>query len=256
MWGRINLTTRELTERNTPDSRGKPTAPFFLGRGLGTDSGETPKDEGVSVPYKKNKNSKTQNLFKNKNLEITKSDITIINEVLAGSKSAFKMLYQRYARNHMLTCLRYVKNKSDAEDLLQEAYIKIYRDLKQFDSKKAKFGTWSNRIVINTCLMKLRKKNGLGNFEDIADSSNMVKVEALAIDDLSLQELTKLIMELPNGYRTVFNLFVIDGFSHQEIAEKLGVSVNTSKTQLWKAKKELQTKIKLRDISLRNNYAK
>ncbi len=177
-------------------------------------------------------------------MKTAKSDIEIIDEILAGSKSAFKLLYERYSRNHFLTCIRYVKNRTDAEDMLQESYIKIFKDLKQFDAKKANFSTWSNRVVINTCLMKLRKKNVLKDFENFMDRGNDIKIESSAIDNLSLQELTNVILQLPKGYRTVFNLFVIDGFSHKEIAEKLDISENTSKTQLSKARKNLQKILK------------
>jgi len=173
-------------------------------------------------------------------LETSKSDIEIIEEILSGGKSAFKLLYSRHSRNHFLTCIRYVKNRADAEDMLQESYIKIFRDLRQFNAEKANFRTWSNKVVINTCLMKLRKKNILVDYESFVEHGKNVKIQASAIDNLSLQELTNLILKLPKGYRTVFNLFVIDGFSHKEIAEKLDITINTSKTQLMKAKKNLQ----------------
>jgi len=88
--------------------------------------------------------------------------------------------------------------------------------------------------------MKLRKKNILVDYESFVEHGKNVKIQTSAIDNLSLQELTNLILKLPKVYRTVFNLFVIDGFSHKEIAEKLDISVNTSKTQLMKAKKNLQ----------------
>ncbi len=186
----------------------------------------------------------------------SKSDIDIINDVLAGSKEDFRLLYDRYSRNHLLTCLRYVSNRSDAEDMLQESYIKIYRDLKQFDPNRAKYITWSNRIVINTCLMKLRKRNIFTSLKNLIGTKNEVKIRATAIDELSLQDLTNLIAQLPKGYRTVFNMFVIDGFSHQEIAQELNISVSTSKTQLRKAKKALQNHLKPKDISVLVNYAK
>jgi len=147
-------------------------------------------------------------------LQTKKTDIEVIKAILSGSKVAFRELYNRYARNHLLTCLRYVKNKIDAEDVLQEAYILIYRDLKKYDASKSKYITWSNRVVINTCLMHLRKHN-IFKFSD----------------------------DIPKGYRTVFNMFVIDGYSHAEIAEMLNFSVSTSKTQLLKARKMLQKNI-------------
>lgn len=188
-------------------------------------------------------------------MEINRSDIELINDILSGSKVAFKILYKRYVRNHMLTCLRYVKNKSDAEDILQESYIKIFKDLKQYNPQKAKYSTWSNKVVINTCLMKIRKKNIFKDFKDIIEEGAEMGIESNAINQLSLQELTKIILELPKGYRTVFNMFVIDGFSHKEIAEKLNISESTSKSQLMKAKITLQKKLNPKDSSQSRKYA-
>lgn len=176
-------------------------------------------------------------------------DIKLIKEVLRGKTSSFKVLYERYSKSHLLICLRYMKNRSDAEDLLQESYIKIYRDLKQFDSSKAKYKTWTDKIVVNTCLMKLRKKNIFHDIENIVDFSQSLSINQHAIDNLNLQEITNLILQLPKGYRTVFNLYIIDGYKHHEIADLLGISVNTSKSQLMKAKKSLQDLILSRESS-------
>ena len=182
------------------------------------------------------------------------TDITLIHEILKGSKIAFRDLYNRHAKGHMLTCLRYVKNRAEAEDVLQESYIKIYKDLDKYDVQKAQFSTWSNRVVINTCLMNLRKKNVLKDSDNIIDISSKLTVKADALDNLSLQDLTSLITQLPKGYRTVFNMYVIDGFKHPEIAEILKISVSTSKTQLMKAKQMLQEMIIAQDYSQSFNY--
>ena len=182
------------------------------------------------------------------------TDIKLIHEILGGSRSAFKDLYKRYAKGHMLTCLRYIKNRSEAEDVLQESYIKIFKDLDKYDSTKSQFTTWSNRVVINTCLMNLRKNNVLRDFDNIIDISGKLTVDADAVDNLSLQDLTGFITQLPKGYRTVFNMYVIDGYKHPEIAEHLGVSVSTSKTQLMKAKQMLQGMITSHDYSQSMNY--
>jgi len=154
----------------------------------------------------------------------------------------------------MLTCLRYVRNRAEAEDVLQESYIKIFKELRTYDSNKAQFSTWSNRVVINTCLMHLRKKNVLRDFDNIIDFSSKLTVDANAVDRLSLQDLTNFITQLPKGYRTVFNMYVIDGFKHPEIAEQLNIAVSTSKTQLMKARKMLQGMITSHDYSLSMNY--
>lgn len=179
----------------------------------------------------------------NQAVQIKKTDIEVIRAVLAGSKVAFRELYNRYAKNHLLTCLRYVKNKIDAEDVLQEAYILIYRDLKQYDASKSKYVTWSNKVVINTCLMHLRKKNIFKFSEDITEMTYQIPIRQNALSQLGLKELTHQITLLPKGYSTVFNMFVIDGYSHKEIADILNISVSTSKTQLLKARKMLQKNI-------------
>ena len=182
------------------------------------------------------------------------TDTNLINGILKGSKSAFRELYNRHSKGHMLTCLRYVKNRADAEDVLQESYIKIYKDLDKYDPSMSQFNTWSNRVVINTCLMNLRKKNVFRDFDNIIDISSKLTVDADAVDNLSLQDLTNLITQLPKGYRTVFNMYVIDGYKHHEIAEHLKTSVSTSKTQLMKAKQMLQGMITSNDYSQSMNY--
>lgn len=183
------------------------------------------------------------------------NDILIINQILNGDKHAFKVLYKRYARFYLLTALRYVKSKADAEDMLQEACIKIYRDLYQFDPDKSSFINWSKRIVINTCLINLRKKSVFNGVENVFEIGNTLAVDSIALEKLKLEDLTRLILTLPKGYRTVFNMYVIDGYTHNEIADSLGISVSTSKTQLMKAKKYLQLKIAEKDNALKENYA-
>lgn len=155
----------------------------------------------------------------------------------------------------MLTCLRYCKNREEAKDLVQESFITIFRSLHQYDQNKAQFSTWSNRVVVNVCLQHVRKKNILNDSEDIIDIGQNLKIDSTAIDHLNLKDLTKLILNLPNGYRTVFNMYVIDGFTHKEIAETLGVSISTSKSQLMKARKMLQIFLKKTDYLLKGNYA-
>ncbi len=165
----------------------------------------------------------------------------LIQQVLDGQKKAASELYEAYKRPLFVVCLRYASDRSRAQDYLQEAFISIFKNLKQFDSSKGAFESWAKRVTINTCLMDLRK-----NTLYAVNISEAVQVESDmedALSSMSLKEMLELIQQLPEGYKTVFNMYVIDGFSHREIAEKLGVSINTSKTQLMKARLLLQKKI-------------
>lgn len=168
-------------------------------------------------------------------------DIQLIQSALKGNQQAFQQLYHRYKRDLFMVCLRYAKDKSTAQDYLQEAFINVFKNLHQFDKTKGVFVAWAKRITINICLMDLRKQSlysvGIAAAEFI--ESDTVDV----LSQLSLKDMLKMIQELPQGYKTVFNMYVIDGFSHREIAAELGVSISTSKSQLRKAKNLLQKKI-------------
>lgn len=185
-------------------------------------------------------------------LNNTASDTTIITKILEGDKASFRTLYDRHNRSFLLICLRYFKNRADSEDMMQESFLKIYKQLKQFDPERGKFVYWAKRIVINTCLEKLRKKNVLKDFDNIFDIGINLNIPANALESLSLQELTQVIQQLPKGYRTIFNLYVIDGYNHREIGEMLDISESTSKTQLMKARKFLQKNIDRSSFNLQS----
>jgi len=175
------------------------------------------------------------------NVRNEKRNIKLIQRTLKGDQEAFKLLYDQHKRNLFLICLRYSRNRADAEDLMQDAFIQIFRKLSKFDSDKGLFESWSSRVTINVCLQKLRKSSLYA-----VNISEVVQIEDNtpdAISQLSMQELVEMIQSLPQGYQTIFNLYVIDGFAHKEIAEQLGISESTSKTQLMKARNLLQKKI-------------
>lgn len=164
----------------------------------------------------------------------------LIKRVLEGDKSAFKNLYAVHQKFHFLTCRRYIQSAEDAKDVLQEAYIEIYRSLSRYDQSKSSYKTWSNRIVINRCLMHIRKFHNSMFLLNVVDLIKGPSIKPTVETNLNLEDLTKLIATLPVGYRTVFNMFVVDGYSHKEIADQLNISINTSKSQLSKAKKALR----------------
>jgi len=190
-----------------------------------------------------------------KKLSIKISDSDIIQRIMNGDKAAFRLLYERYCKLFLLICRRYFKTRQDAEDMLQESFVSIYKDLKQFDTSRGKFIHWGKRVVINTCLQKLRKKTVLDDFDDIDTKGYDIGIYPEVINKLSLEELTKIIHKLPPGRKLIFNLYVIDGFTHKEISEQLGISVSTSKTQLMKAKKLLKSDIQNSHFLNNGNYA-
>ncbi len=142
-----------------------------------------------------------------------------------------------------MVCLRYAHCKPDADDMLQEGLISIFRDLKQFDVRKGSFGAWSNRVLVNAILQYLRKWKKLKLNDDFQEMSQILIEDEDVFSTMSAKELTLLIQQLPTGYRIVFNLYVIEGYKHREIAELLNISENTSKTQLLKAKKMLRVRL-------------
>lgn len=151
------------------------------------------------------------------------------------------MLFEAYARKMMSVCLRYVANHHDAEDILQEAFIKVYAHLHQFKFEGS-FEGWLRRIVVNTALKTLQKKKI--HFAEVTESTtSAINTEASAPAALEAAQLMKLLHHLPDGYRIVFNLYVIEGYDHEEIAQMLNIQTSTSRSQLVKARKMLQQQI-------------
>lgn len=130
-----------------------------------------------------------------------------------------------------------------AEDIMQEGMINIYRNLATYNKEKAAFSTWSTRVIINAALSYLKKNawsEALENLDMVYDAHDRTET---IYDKLSAQELTQLVQQLPTGYRVIFNLYVIEGFTHREIAEQLNINEGTSKSQLSKARRELRKKL-------------
>ena len=163
----------------------------------------------------------------------------LIKEAKQGSTAAQKYLFDQWAEKMQMVCRRYVKNPEDAEELLLDGFYKFFKKIKSFNYKSdAALYMWLKRIMINECLMFLRKKNV---FNIVTETSpEEIHLQEDALDKLSASEIFNLVVRLPVGYRTVFNLHVIEGMVHSEIAEKLGIAEGTSKSQLSKAKILLQ----------------
>jgi RNA polymerase sigma factor (sigma-70 family) len=152
-----------------------------------------------------------------------------------------RTLFDRYAGKMMGVCLRYANDGMEAEDMLQDAFIKVFQYIGQFKFEGA-FEGWIRRIVVNTAIRHLEKKKL--HFKDIDENSqNAPQIDAQAYTHLGEADLMRLISELPDGYRLVFNLNAIEGYSHEEIAVMLNIQPGTSRSQLVKARKMLQHQI-------------
>lgn len=167
----------------------------------------------------------------------------IISRCKQKDRRAQNMLFNSYAPLFKSICLRYMKNEVDAEDALIKGFYKIFKNLHSFKGEGSLEG-WMKRIVVNECLMLLRKNHNINMMVAIDDASVMNSLKVDFVDNLTYEEVLALLDELPVGYRTVFNMYVIEGYKHREIGEKLGISINTSKSQLILAKKKLQQLVK------------
>jgi len=159
----------------------------------------------------------------------------LIKRCLRQERAAQRQLYEKYRVPLFRLCLRYTNDRFEADDLFQEGFIKIFADLHQYRGEGA-LGGWMRRIMINVILQHFRKKKKNPTSVGLEKITELPSPEDEVNSDLNAKALVKMIQKLPQGYRTVFNLFVIEGYSHAEIAKKLNVSVNTSKSQLSKAK--------------------
>lgn len=165
----------------------------------------------------------------------------LIRGCIRQESSCQRVLFEKHAGKMMGVCMRYSQDNMEAEDMMQDAFIKVFQYIAQFKFEGS-FEGWIRRIVVNTCIRHLERKKM--TFKDIEDHHpNMPQVEANAFTHLGEADLMKLISALPEGYRMVFNLSVIEGYSHDEIAEMLHIQAGTSRSQLVKARKMLQSQI-------------
>lgn len=175
----------------------------------------------------------------------------LIEEAKQGKAAAQEALFRWQADGMWLVCRRYVKNKEDAEEAMLDGWYKCFGALPSFTYQcEAALVAWIKKIMINECLMLLRKKNAFILLSEA--ETEEIELEEEALSKLSAKEILELILRLPVGYRTVFNLYEMEGMGHKEIAALLGIAEGTSKSQLSKAKALLQ-----RNLSQHgNDYAK
>lgn len=159
-----------------------------------------------------------------------------------GKRQAQKELYDIYSRKMMGVCLRYVNDRETARDLLQDGFVKVFTCIDSY-SEAGVFAGWVRKIFVNCALEYLRKSDVLREAADLDNAPELVQPDSSAVSDMSAEELMNLVNELPVGFRTVFNLFAIEGYSHKEISDMLNITESTSRSQFTRAKQLLQRKI-------------
>lgn len=166
----------------------------------------------------------------------------LIDQCLKNDRNAQFAFYEKYSKKVYGICMRYAKNATDAEDILQEGFIKVFRYLDDYSGKGSIEG-WMRRIMITTALNYYKKKNLMNKEVDPEATKITLPNDYEVLSNMTHNEILVLIRELPCGYQTVFNLNTIEGYSHKEISEIMNISVNTSKSQLSRAKHSLRKKI-------------
>ena len=168
-------------------------------------------------------------------------------QLIAGCKEgkpwAQKEIFERYSGVMLSVCVRYVTDRETARDILQDGFIKLYTKIDTF-SGSGSFSGWIRRIFVTTSLEYLRQNDALKLRASIEEYGNSIPDnDATILDKISADDLMECIAKLPDGYRTVFNLYAIEGYSHPEIAEMLGINESTSRSQFMRARKILQTNV-------------
>jgi len=168
-------------------------------------------------------------------------------QLIAGCKEgkprAQKELFEQYASAMLSVCIRYVNDRETAQDLLQEGFIKLYTKIDTY-SGNGSFDGWVRRIFVTTSLEYLRQNNALKRSLSIEEYSHLITDHYMDVmDKLSADDLMDCISKLPDGYRTVFNMYAIEGYSHSEIAEQLEISESTSRSQFMRARNILQQNV-------------
>jgi RNA polymerase sigma factor (sigma-70 family) len=168
------------------------------------------------------------------------SDEQLVKKCLEKDPLAQKQLFDSFSRKMMGVCLRYTKDAEEAQDVLQIGFVKVFEKLHLFNNEGSLEG-WIRKVLVNCALDQIRKNK---KFDDNVDLSKvdfqMASENENVLEHLSANDLLKIIQEMPTGFRTVFNLYAIEGYTHQEIADQLNISINTSKSQYSRARVYLQ----------------
>ncbi len=164
----------------------------------------------------------------------------LIDGCCKGKRACQQLLYGQFSKRMMAVCLRYSKSVQEAEDVLQEGFIKVFQHIGSF-RKQARLETWITRIMVNTALNMHRKKLYLFPMVDVANADIHEPVEN--IDSLQFEQLLDMIQALPQGCQLIFNMYAVEGYTHQEIASLLGITEGTSKSQYARAKELLRKQL-------------
>ncbi len=169
-------------------------------------------------------------------------DSVLVEKCIKGDQQAQRVLFEKYARKMLGVCLRYSNSTPQAEDVLQEGFIKVFSKLEMY--KGGSLEGWIRKIMVNSSLDKIRKEKKRQGDISVEKVGFKLEENSFILESLEAEDLLKLIASMPAGYKTVFNMFAIEGFSHKEIAQELNISENTSKSQYSRAKTYLQSKMK------------
>lgn len=170
-------------------------------------------------------------------------DQHLIDSCKRGDRASQKVLYDSLAPKMFSICIRYIGDRTAAQDVLQDGFVTLFSKLDSFKGEGS-FEGWARKIFVTTALMELRKKDALKMSEEL-EVVRGVKAETVGqLENISYRELMSLVTSLPPGFRTVFNLYAIEGYSHKEISQMLEITETTSRTQLRRARLWLQDKIK------------
>ena len=171
-------------------------------------------------------------------------DATLVKECVKGNAKAQHMLFERFSRKMLGVCLRYSKKLEEAEDVLQDGFIKVFSNLKDFTNEGSLEG-WIRRIMVNTALDAIRKNTKFLKDISIDVVDFQIGNNDYTIEKMNAEDLLSLKNSMPEGYKVVFNMYAIEGYKHNDIATTLGISESTSKSQYLRAKAYLRAKLEL-----------
>lgn len=166
----------------------------------------------------------------------------LVKKCIDGDPRAQRELFEKFAPKMLSVCLRYARNTEQAEDVLQDGFVKVFIKLDKYKGEGSLEG-WIRRVMVNTSLDQIRKNIKFQDNMVLEDVEYKIENNSHILEGLAAEDLLKLINDMPAGYKVVFNMFAIEGYSHKEIAEKLGLSENTSKSQYSRARAYLKSKL-------------